>query len=79
LRKREQTTAADTSRFLSGIAWSLTSRTIDLFEHEKSTKKGEIMVVKIKKPTKMDYKNVLKIYAGQTSTHFGETKKGYGW
>jgi hypothetical protein len=29
-----------------------------LAEHEKSAKKAEAMTVKIKKPTKADYKNV---------------------
>jgi hypothetical protein len=35
--------------------------TVDLVEHDKSAKKAKIMTVKIKKPTKADYKNVPKI------------------
>jgi hypothetical protein len=43
---------------LSRIAWIRTSHIVDLVEHEKSRKKTEKMIVKIKKPTKTDYKNV---------------------
>ena len=43
---------------MSGIVWSLTSRTVDFVEHEEYAKKAEIMTIKIKKPTKVDYKNV---------------------
>jgi anti-sigma regulatory factor (Ser/Thr protein kinase) len=69
-KKKSKTTTAGTARFLKGVGQSLMSQTVDLVEHEESTKKDEAMVVNIKKPTKVDYKMCLKICAGQTSTHF---------
>jgi hypothetical protein len=59
-KKKSKTTTAGTTIFLLGIARSLMSHTVDLDEHEKSAKKVEAMVVKIKKPTKVDYKDVPK-------------------
>jgi hypothetical protein len=59
-----------TTQFLKGIARDLTSHTVDLAEHEESTKKAEAMAAKIKIPTKADYKNVPKICVGHTSTTF---------
>jgi hypothetical protein len=59
-KKKSKATTVGTARFLSGITRSLKSHTIDLAEHEESTKKAEAMVVKIKKPTNADYKNVPK-------------------
>jgi hypothetical protein len=59
-KKKSKATTAGTTRFFKGIAWDLMSHTIDLAEHEESTKKAEAMAAKIKIPTKADYKNVPK-------------------
>jgi hypothetical protein len=47
-----------TAKFLSGIALSRTTRTLDFVEHEKLAKKTKVITVSIKKPTMDDYKNV---------------------
>jgi hypothetical protein len=49
---------ADTVKFLSGIALSRTTRTLDLAEHDKLAKKPKVITVNIRKPTMDDYKNV---------------------
>jgi hypothetical protein len=49
---------ADMAKFLSGIALSRTTRTLDLAEHEKLAKKPKVITVSVKKPTMDDYKNV---------------------
>jgi hypothetical protein len=49
---------AGTAKFLSGIAQSRTTRTLDLVEHEKLAKKPKVITVSIRKPTMDDYKNV---------------------
>jgi hypothetical protein len=49
---------ASTTKFLSGIALSRTTRTLDLDEHEKLAKKSKVITVSIRKPTMDDYKNV---------------------
>jgi hypothetical protein len=59
---KKNKTDAGTVNFLSEIARSSTSHTIDLDEHENYAKQTEIMAIKIKKPTKAYYKNVPKIY-----------------
>jgi hypothetical protein len=59
-KKKSEATTASTARFLSEITRSLTTHIVDLAEHEKSGRKVEPMTVKIKKPTKEDYKNVPK-------------------
>jgi hypothetical protein len=61
-KKKSKATIAGTARFLKRIARDLTSHTVDLAEHERSTKKAEAMAAKIKIPTKADYKNVPKQY-----------------
>jgi hypothetical protein len=61
-KKKNKATIASTARFLKRIARDLTSHTVDLAEHEGSTKKAEAMTAKIKIPTKADYKNVPKQY-----------------
>jgi len=43
---------------LLGIAWSRTSKLVDLAEHEKEAKSFETPIVNIKPPTKDDYKFV---------------------
>jgi hypothetical protein len=59
-KKKSKATATGTTRFLSMIARSLMTHTIDLAKHEKFGKKAEAMTIKIKKLTKTDYKNVPK-------------------
>jgi hypothetical protein len=54
-KKKSKATTAGTTRFLKGIAWDLTSHTVDLTEHEEFAKKAEAMATKIKIPTKADY------------------------
>jgi hypothetical protein len=49
---------ASMTKFLSGIAQSRTTRTLDLAEHEKLAKKPKVITVSIRKPTIDDYKNV---------------------
>jgi hypothetical protein len=49
---------ADTAKFLSGIALSRTTRTLDLSEHEKLAKKPKVIIVSIRKPIMDNYKNV---------------------
>jgi hypothetical protein len=61
-KKKSKATTAGTSRFLKGIGRDLTSRTVDLAEHEESAYKAKAMAAKIKIPTKTDYKNVPKHY-----------------
>jgi hypothetical protein len=61
-KKKSKATTAGTSRFLKGIGRDLTSRTVDLAEHEESVEKAKAMAAKIKIPTKADYKNVPKQY-----------------
>jgi hypothetical protein len=63
-KKKTKANTAAIAQFLSGVAHNLKSHTIHLAKHDESAKKAEAMVVKIKKPTKADYKNVLKICAG---------------
>jgi hypothetical protein len=46
------------AKFLSGIAQSRTTRTLDLAEHEKLAKKSKVITISIRKPTMDDYKNV---------------------
>jgi hypothetical protein len=46
------------AKFLSGIAQSRTTRTLDLAKHEKLVKKPKVITVSIRKPTMDDYKNV---------------------
>jgi hypothetical protein len=38
-KKKSKATTAGTTRFFKGIAWDLMSHTIDLAEHEESTKR----------------------------------------
>jgi hypothetical protein len=47
-----------TAKFLSEIALSRTTRTLDLAEHDKLAKKPKVIIVSIRKPTMDDYKNV---------------------
>jgi hypothetical protein len=61
-KKKSKATTAGTTRFLKGIGRDLTSRTVDLAEHEESAEKAKAMAAKIKIPTKADYKNVPKHY-----------------
>jgi hypothetical protein len=61
-RKKSKATTADTARFFKGIAWDLTSHTVDLAEHKESAEKDEAMAAKIKIPTRTDYKKVPKQY-----------------
>jgi hypothetical protein len=68
-KKKSKATTAGTVQFLKGIGRDLTSRTVDLAEHEESAEKAKAMAAKIKIPTKADYKNVPKHCAGQTSTN----------
>jgi hypothetical protein len=49
---------AGKAKFLSRIAQSRTTRTLDLAEHEKLAKKPKVITVNIRKPTMDDYKNV---------------------
>jgi hypothetical protein len=42
---------AGTAKFLSGIALSHTTRTLDLAEHEKLAKKPKVITVSTRKPT----------------------------
>jgi hypothetical protein len=49
---------AGTAKFLSGIALSSTTRTIDLAEYEKLAKKPKVITISIRKPTMDDYKNI---------------------
>jgi hypothetical protein len=49
---------ADMAKFLSEIAQSHTTRTLDLAEHEKLAKKSKVITVSIRKPTMDDYKIV---------------------
>jgi hypothetical protein len=74
-KKKSKVTTAGTTRFLSGIAQSFMSDTIDLAEHEKSAKKTEAMIVKIKKPTKTDYKNVPKNVSGRPLLTFEKLRE----
>jgi hypothetical protein len=48
----------NTAKFLSGIALSRTTRTLDLAEHDKLAKKPKVITISIRKPTMDDYKNV---------------------
>jgi hypothetical protein len=48
----------DIAKFLSGIALSRTTRTLDLAEHDKLAKKPKVIIVSIRKPIIDDYKNV---------------------
>jgi hypothetical protein len=59
-KKKSKGTTIGTTLFMKGIAWDLTSHTVDLAEHEESAKKAEAMAIKIKIPTKADYKNATK-------------------
>jgi hypothetical protein len=61
-KKKSKATTAGTTRFLKGIGRDLTSRTVDLAEHEESAEKAKAMAAKIKIPTTADYKNVPKHY-----------------
>jgi hypothetical protein len=49
---------AGTAKFLSGIALSRTTCTLDLAEHDKLAKKPMVITVSIRKPTMDDYKNI---------------------
>jgi hypothetical protein len=61
---------------LKGIAWDLTSHTVDLVEHEESIENVETMAAKIKIPTKADYKNVSKQYvSGRPLLTFEKLRK----
>jgi hypothetical protein len=59
-KKKSKATTAGIARFWKGIARDLTSRTVDLAEHEESAEKATTMAAKIKIPTKADYKIVPK-------------------
>jgi hypothetical protein len=49
----------DIAKFLSGIALSRTTRTLDLAEHDKlAKKKSKVITISIRKPTMDAYKNV---------------------
>jgi hypothetical protein len=61
-KKKSKATTAGITRFFKGIGRDLTSRTVDLVEHEESVEKAKEMAAKIKIPTKADYKNVPKQY-----------------
>jgi hypothetical protein len=50
--------SVDTTIFLSGIALSHTTRTLDLAKHEKLAKKSKVITISIRKPTMDDYKNI---------------------
>jgi hypothetical protein len=54
--------SARTTKFLSGIARTRTSRIVDLAEYEKSAEKAEIRTEMIRKPTREDYRDVPKTY-----------------
>jgi hypothetical protein len=74
--KKSKATIAGTSRFFKGIAWDLTSHTVDLAKHEESAEKAKAMATKIKIPTKADYKNVPKQYvSGRPLLTFEKQRK----
>jgi hypothetical protein len=50
--------AADMAKFLSRIALSRTTRTLDLADHDKLAKKPKVITISIGKATMDDYKNV---------------------
>jgi hypothetical protein len=55
-KQKKKTTS--TANFLSKIALSRTTRTLDLAEHDKLAKKPKVITVSIRKPTIDDYKNI---------------------
>jgi hypothetical protein len=61
-KKKSKATTASTTRFLKGIGRDLTSRTVDLAEHEEFAEKAKAMAAKINIPTNAYYKNVPKHY-----------------
>ena len=75
-KKKSKATAAGTARFLKGIGQDLTSRTVELAEHEESAEKAKAMAAKIKIPSKADFKNVPKQYvSGRPLLPFVKLKK----
>jgi hypothetical protein len=74
-KKKSKATITGTTQFLSRIARGLMTHTIDLAEHKKSGKKAEAITVKIKKPTKGEYKNVPK---NMCQADFYALLKNYG-
>jgi hypothetical protein len=78
-KKKSKATAASTTRFLSGVTRSFKSHVVDLAEHEESANKAKAMVVKIKKPTKADYKNMPKNMCRIDLYSLLRTKEAPGW
>jgi hypothetical protein len=60
--KAKKQKSASTTKFLSGIARTRTSRIVDLAENEKSAEKAKIRTITIKKPMMEDYRDVPKKY-----------------